>query len=270
MRSQRVLLALLLQAGVILAETGQRQISSDGGVRESSLDGRQVQTELVNGSIVNFALPAFSRPTLFIGDFGYTIKIPQGATELRIRLTTGSDIELYANFGSDPRIGTNGQVISDHSTESILTKDLRITLGSSPALRAGTYFLGLGAFDFAAPNTATIQVTITNPNPLPVNDLSVAIGTEDNSSCPATKKLPVTVRDSAGNLVSGLTVSNFTVLEGTTVKNAGVTCPSAGQCTISYPPTDATRSADVEVRVNVNNQRTGSDGQPRKDHAELE
>jgi uncharacterized protein (TIGR03437 family) len=258
MRSPRILLALLLHAGVLLAETGQRKISTDGGIRESSLDGRQAQTELVNGSIVNFALPAFSRPTLFIGDFGYTIRIPQGATELRIRLSTGSDIELYANLGSDPRVGTNGQVISDHSTESIPTKDLRITLGSSPALRAGTYFIGLAAFDFAAPNTGTIQVTITNPNPTPVNDLSVAIGAEDNSSCPTTKKLPVTVRDSAGALVSGLTVSNFTVVEGTTVKNAGVTCPSAGQCTISYPPTDPARSADVEVRVNVNNQRTGS------------
>jgi uncharacterized protein (TIGR03437 family) len=258
MRSHRVLLVLLVQTGLLLAETGQRQISTDNGVRESSPDGRQAQTELVSGSTVSFALPAFSRPTLFIGDFGYLIRVPQGATELRIRLATGSDIELYANFGSDPRVGTAGQVISDHSTESIPTKDLRITTGSSPQLRAGTYFIGLAAFDFAAPNTGTIQVTITNPNPLPVNDLAVSIGAEDNSSCPTTKKLPVTVRDPAGNLISGLSASNFTVLEGTTVKNAGVTCPSAGQCTLSYPPTDATRSAEVEVRVNVNNQRTGS------------
>lgn len=258
MRSQRVLVALLMQTAALLAETGQRQISTDNGIRESSPDGRQAQTELVNGSIVNFALPAFSRPTLFIGDFGYIVRVPQGATELRVRLSTTSDIELYANFGSDPRVGTAGQVISDHSTESIPSKDLRITLGSTPQLRAGTYFIGLAAFDFAAPNTGTIQVTITNPNPGPVNDLAVSIGNEDNSNCPTTKQLPVTVRDPAGNLISGLSVSNFTVLEGTTVKNAAVTCPSAGQCTISYPPTDPTRSADVEVRVNVNNQRTGS------------
>jgi len=254
------ILFALLQAGVLLAATGQRHVPTGGIVREATSPARQAPTELVNGSSVNFTLPTFTRSTLFIGDFGYIVRVPQGATELRVRLITNSDIDMYVNFGSDPSLSPSGTVTADHNTELIPSKDLRIGLSGSPGLRYGTYHIGMVGFEPTAPNTGTIQVTISNPNPNPnpVNDLSVAIGAEDNSSCPAFKQIGVTVRDPAGALVSGLSSSSFTLTEGTAVKNASATCPSAGQCTLSYPPTDAARSADVEVKVNLNGQRTGS------------
>lgn len=254
----RFTLLLLLNAGLLMAAPGQRKITGDGSIRESGADDRQVAMELINGSAVNFTLPAITRATLFAGDFGYFVRVPAGATELRIQLVTNSDIDLYANYGSDVSIGAGGVVLADHSTELIPSKDLRIGLSGSPGLRAGTYYVGLAAFNPSDPNTGTIRVTITNPNPGPVNDLSVVIGTEDNSSCPATKKLPVTVRDAAGALISGLTGANFSLSEGTVAKSGTVTCPSAGQCILSYAPADATRSADVTVTVNINNQRTGT------------
>jgi uncharacterized protein (TIGR03437 family) len=261
MRSARLVVFVLAQASLLFGAEGQRRITGDGSIRESTTDGREAPTELVSGSSVNFTLPSITRPTLFTGDFGYRVRVPQGATELRLRLITNSDIELYARFEADPQISSSGTVVADHSTELNNAKDLRIGLSGSPGLRAGTYHIALAAFDQSAPNTGTIQVTITNPNPPPTpTNLNVAIGAENNIDCPTSKRISVAVSDPAGSLaaVSGLTASNFTVLEGTAVKSHTlVSCPTVLQCILAYPPTDATRAADVEVRVNVNG-RTGS------------
>ena len=255
----RSTLLVLLQAGLLLfgAETGQRKITGDGVVRETGNPERDASMELQNGSTVNFTIPLITRATLFNGEFGFFVRVPNGATELRLQLVTTSDIDLYARFGVDVALGAGGVIIADHSTELIPSKDLRIGLSGSPGLRAGTYYIAVAAFNPQDQNTGTIKVTISNPNPQPVNDLAVTLGADDNSSCPATKKIPVTVRDSAGALVSGLTGANFALTEGTTAKSGTVTCTGAGTCTMAYAPTDPTRTADVTVTV-TSNGRTGS------------
>lgn len=254
----RSALLVLLQAGLLFAaETGQRKITGDGVVRETGNPERDASMELQNGSTVNFTIPLITRATLFNGEFGFFVRVPNGATELRLQLITASDIDLYARFGVDVALGAGGAIIADHSTELIPSKDLRIGLSGSPGLRAGTYYIAVAAFNPQDQNTGTIKVTISNPNPQPVNDLAVTLGTEDNSSCPATKKIPVTVRDAAGALISGLTGANFALTEGTTAKSGTVTCTGAGTCTMAYAPSDPTRSADVTVTVTINN-RTGS------------
>ena len=255
----RSTLLVLLQAGLLLfgAETGQRKITGDGVVRETGNPERDASMELQNGSTVNFTIPLITRATLFNGEFGFFVRVPNGATELRLQLVTTSDIDLYARFGVDVALGAGGVIIADHSTELIPSKDLRIGLSGSPGLRAGTYYIAVAAFNPQDPNTGTIKVTISNPNPQPVNDLAVTLGADDNSSCPATKKIPVTVRDSAGALVSGLTGANFALMEGTAAKSGTVTCTGAGTCTMAYAPADPTRTADVTVTVSINN-RTGS------------
>ena len=124
MRSTRLLVFVLAQASLLFGADGQRKITGDGAIRETSLDGRQAPTELVSGSSVNFTLPQITRPTLFLGDFRYTVRVPQGATELRIRLITTSDIELYARYEADPQISSAGTVVADHSTELNNAKDV--------------------------------------------------------------------------------------------------------------------------------------------------
>jgi len=256
MRFRPIYTLILLQTCLLMAAEGQLKFTGDGSIRETAPDGRNAATELTNGSSVGFTLPTISQPTLFLGDYGYIVRVPQGATELRVQLVTSANIVLYARFGAEPAL-SGGMVIADHSTEQLPTKELRITAASSPPLRVGTYSLVLAAFDPNAFNTGVIQVAIQSAA-TPVNDLAVTIGTEDNTACPATKRLPVTVRDPAGALISGLTASSFTLLEGTTTKPLAVTCPSTGQCTLAYSPTNPAATANVEVRVNLNGLRTGS------------
>ncbi len=262
MRRALVLALLTLQAGLLMAAPGQRKITGDGSIRETAIPGREAPMELLTGTTVSFTIPRITQATLFNGDNGFFVRVPAGATELRLQLSTTSDIDLYARFGVDVGIGAGGVILADHSTELIPSKDLRIGLSGSPGLRAGTYYVAVAAFDITAPNTGTITVTITGGTGggggAVVNDLVVTFGTEDNSGCPATKRLPITIRDTAGTLVSGFNVQSFSLSENNVQKNLTWTCPSAGQCVLGYTPANPNATADVEVKVNLNLTRTGS------------
>jgi uncharacterized protein (TIGR03437 family) len=57
--------------------------------------------------------------------------------------------------------------------------------------------------------------------------LNVSVTQEDNSSCPAAKKLIVSVRDQFNQAVSGLTAANFTLTENAQARTITVNCSSA-------------------------------------------
>jgi len=65
-------------------------------------------------------------------------------------------------------------------------------------------------------------------------NLTVIVNQEDNSACPATKKLLVSVRDNQGQPVTGLTAGNFSLTENGTARPVTVNCQvSAGAAAVA-------------------------------------
>jgi hypothetical protein len=101
-----------------------------------------------------------SAPTGVSFETQYTIQVPSGATQLKVDLNANTDLDLYARFGSRVEI-ENGfpagdfKSVSDEYHESIT-----ITPGSSPALRAGVYYLMVVNYG-PGPSTFRITATVT-------------------------------------------------------------------------------------------------------------
>lgn len=90
----------------------------------------------------------------------YTIQVPLNATQLRLTLTANQDLDLYARFGQ--RItGLSPNWAADHSSDSPNSNEtITITPNSSPALRAGTYYIGVTNCVLGATNY-TLTATVT-------------------------------------------------------------------------------------------------------------
>jgi len=112
----------------------------------------------------NYTLPAVSTTTLFTGDYGYQIVVPQGATRLEVHSNAGSNAEvhLYVRYGQDVDLDNNGYVMADHfATERSGIQTIVITPSSSPSLRAGTYYVGFGVFTMGTGVSGAITATIS-------------------------------------------------------------------------------------------------------------
>jgi hypothetical protein len=134
---------------------------------------------LVSGVPQNFSIGPVSNGTLFRGPNSYTIAVPQGATRLEIRVVTTTpnvDIDLYARFGADPEV-VNQQVAADHRSEGPTGDEtIVITPSSSPALRAGTYYVSLGLFTTGVTASGTLTATVsTGSAPPPSSGGPVAL-----------------------------------------------------------------------------------------------
>jgi uncharacterized protein (TIGR03437 family) len=94
-----------------------------------------------------------------LGQVQYTIRVPDGASQLKIDLSGNQDVDLVARFGQRVEV-RNGEVMADHlaTTENTSRESLTITPATSPALRAGTYYIGVGNF---GPGAADFTVTAT-------------------------------------------------------------------------------------------------------------
>jgi uncharacterized protein (TIGR03437 family) len=142
----------------------------------------------------------------------YTIQVPNGATQLKFEVEANTDLDLYVRYGS--RVATIGGYITyDFKVESDEYREsLTITPGSSPALRAGIYYLGIVNY---GPGPSTFKVTAT---------VDGGVGQLANVSAASFK---------GGELASGMIVAAFgdklatgtataaqlsTTLLGTTVK----------------------------------------------------
>ncbi|MGH9784293.1 MAG: hypothetical protein ACRD88_08905, partial [Terriglobia bacterium] len=117
---------------------------------------------LTSGQPATYSLPAVTGNTLFTGDFSYQIVVPSGATRLDVQLRTttpGVDVDLFVRFGQDIAL-SGGQVVADFKSEGLTgDENISITTGSSPALRAGTYYIAFGLFTFNTPVSGTITAT---------------------------------------------------------------------------------------------------------------
>ncbi len=129
-------------------------------------------TVLTSGTARAITIEPTTSRTLLAGGNAYRIDVPTGATRLEIRLesqTANVDVDLYARFNAESQV-VNQAVVADHRSEGPDGNEvITITPTSSPALRAGTYFINLGVFTantrISARLTATVTVGGTTPPP---------------------------------------------------------------------------------------------------------
>ncbi|MBS1829649.1 MAG: PPC domain-containing protein [Acidobacteria bacterium] len=139
---------------------------------------------LTSGVPAGFRIGPVSNATLFTGNRGFRIEVPQGASRLDIRLVTATpvdaDVDVFARAGSDVSI-SEGRPVFDHSSEGPLgSETISILPTSTPALQAGTYFIALALFTRDVEATGTITATVAMPanttEPNAVTVLSSGVG----------------------------------------------------------------------------------------------
>ncbi|MBL8176072.1 MAG: PPC domain-containing protein [Bryobacterales bacterium] len=139
---------------------------------------------LTSGNPGSFRIGPVANATLFNGQRGFRIEVPQGATRLDIRLQTttpaDADVDLFVRHGSDVVVA-DGRAVFDHSSEGpIGTESVTILPSSSPELRPGTYFIALAIFTRDVEAAGTVTATVTMPanttEPGAVTVLSSGVG----------------------------------------------------------------------------------------------
>jgi hypothetical protein len=120
-------------------------------------------TRLISGQPARFSLPAVEQPTLYVGNYGFTIDVPEGAGKLTIDLSselTSVDVDLFVRHGEDIAFAEGG-VIADHASESETGRE-RIVIGrdSDPPLKAGTYYISVGVFSTGVLAEGTVTATV--------------------------------------------------------------------------------------------------------------
>lgn len=149
------------------AQTGTLMLSSNDPnrptltVQLTGFGGIQPTVALTSGTAHTGTLPA--PPVANDCQFDptqYTIQVPVNATQLRVTLTGNQDVDLYARFGQRV-VGLSPNVTADHSSDSPTgSETITVTPTSSPALRAGTYYIGITNCGPGATNF-TLTATIT-------------------------------------------------------------------------------------------------------------
>ena len=102
---------------------------------------------LTSGQPTAFDLPPVDGPTLFGGSSAYRIEVPEGATQLDVRIATtsaGVDVDLHLRRGEPPSV-VNREIISDFDSTT-LTGDELVTVTAANGLTPGTYFAALAVF----------------------------------------------------------------------------------------------------------------------------
>lgn len=128
--------------------------------------------DLSLGGTDTFALDAVSSPTLFTGDFAYSVEATSDDTRITISLQAvnpaNADIDLYARLGEAPAV-VNGEVAADYRSEGPAgSEQIVIDASTSPSLQTGTYFIAIGTFTLNTPIEATVQVTVERGQAPPV------------------------------------------------------------------------------------------------------
>lgn len=144
-------------------------------------------TVLSSGAATNFSLPAVTSAILLRP--GYQITVPQNATRLEVKLVTttpGMDMDLYARFGQEAGL-TGGRVDADFRSEGDTGNEtIVITPQSSPALRAGVYFINLAMYTTGAAASGNITATFsTTPATPPAGGTALSSGAAARFSLPA-------------------------------------------------------------------------------------
>ncbi|MGH9853706.1 MAG: S8 family serine peptidase, partial [Blastocatellia bacterium] len=130
-----------------------------------------------------------------VGATQYSIRVPSGATQLQIELNGNQDVDLFARFGQLIAF-VNGRAQADFISEtSSGAETITVSPASSPALRAGVYYIAVANFGPGAANF-TVKATVT--------------GGETNNPAPSLASLtPNRAFLGSGNLQLTINGSNF-------------------------------------------------------------
>jgi uncharacterized protein (TIGR03437 family) len=217
-------------------------------------------SNLRSGRATGFSLPAVSSPTLFTGDHAYAIQVPPGATELKITTSTVSnvDVDLYSSFGASPTVSA-GKVVSDYKSNDYGgSESLSITAASSPALRAGIYYVCLALYDTGMRATGIINATV-NGVFVPVTEVSTVSSASLRTGVVARDSLVMTTGSGlATRTAQGDSREPLNQLAGTTIKLTD-SRGSEGYADMSYAsPTQLNWlmpewPADGPVRIEITN-----------------
>ncbi len=127
----------------------------------SGFGGIQPTVALTSGTAQNGSMPAPPTATgsdCILDATQYSIQVLNGASQLRVELTGNQDVDVYVRFGQ--RVArTATDWVADHRSETEFNSELITILPSTtPALRAGTYFIGVAN---CGPGAANYSVTAT-------------------------------------------------------------------------------------------------------------
>lgn len=127
-------------------------------------------TALTSGQPASYVLPATAGPTLYNGELGYSITVPQGATALEISIETllpnpGVNVDLYVRRGMEPAAGSGaGGVDADFRSRGPTgAESIRIDRQTNPPLEPGAYFIGLAVPATNVDVDGIIQATVETP-----------------------------------------------------------------------------------------------------------
>jgi hypothetical protein len=200
---------------------------------------------LTSGTARNFTVEPVARPMLLNGSSGYAVRVPEGATRLEIQLITetpGADLDLYVRFGADV-VQSGSEAVADYHSDGLTgAETITITPASTPALRAGTYYIALGVFTTSVRISGRVLATISTSSPTDNTATSLTSGVAREFSIgPVTG--PALIREPVYRIV---------VPEGATQLEIEVKT--------------ATRGADVDLYVAYNTPVIQQGSRPVADH----
>ncbi len=133
-------------------------------------------------------LPTATGPTLFSGDLAFQITVPEGATRLKIDLrsaTADVDVDMFVKFGALARV-VSGKPDSDYASEGAAgDESIDINTGSTPALKAGIYYIQFVNFTNAKAFTGTVTATIERTAAAPTAPTILSSGVPGKLALPA-------------------------------------------------------------------------------------
>ncbi len=194
---------------------------------------------LSSGAAVTFSYPAISSPTLFAGNNGFRIVVPEGASRLEVRVQVPSSVQLAIGlrFGSDFP-GTRFDV--DHGG-IVGENPVVVTTTSGPPLRTGTYYIGLAVLFSPGTISGSITATVsTAPASAPAIGTS---GSLDFGSVAVgqSSEMTLTIRNTgtAALTVNTLSISTAQFRVVSTVTPFTVAAAGSQNVTLRFQPSSA-------------------------------
>jgi len=134
-----------------------------------------ISQALESGRPVSVKFPEVVSPTLFTDARAYSIRVPEGATELEIvydNNTAGVDIDLFVLKDFFPFLTSEGVVVDHAATGFSGDETILVRPTSDPSLRAGVYFIAFGVLTPGTKSNGRLTATVKGGDPFPAIDLS--------------------------------------------------------------------------------------------------
>ena len=106
--------------------------------------------ELIPGEPAVIEYPETAEVTLFNGDSGFVVDVPEGTARLTIDFAgspSETRLDLFARFDQDVELDAEGDVIADHRSRGPRgVEQISIAGNSVPPLQEGRYFVATLGF----------------------------------------------------------------------------------------------------------------------------